>query len=308
MEVKRTDAGFPSGGDRCAAWWYPPPAGAPGPCVVLAHGFAGVREGRLGAYAERFSAAGLGALVFDYRHFGASEGEPRQLLDIGRQLEDWGAALEHIRSLPEVDPERVALWGSSFSGGHVIATAARDPRVAAVVAQVPFVDGLVTLRLLGPAQVLKLTVAGLRDQLAALRGGPPETIPAVGPPGTTAVMTQPGADEGFRAIFPPGFRWNDRVAARIALRVGAYRPGTDAARVRCPLLIGVAEDDDVTPPAPASEAARRAPRGELAVYPGGHFDLYLGESFERVVGDQTAFLLRHLVTTPETAPRATAPR
>src|ERR1035441_8186503 len=107
----------------------------------MAHGWTGVREQRLDAYAERFAAAGLAALVFDYRHFGASGGEPRQLLDIGRQLADWRAAIAYVRGLEGIDPERIALWGSSFSGGHVIELAARDHRIAAVVAQMPFVDG-----------------------------------------------------------------------------------------------------------------------------------------------------------------------
>ena len=138
--------------------------------VVLAHGWTGVREQRLDAYAERFAGAGLAALVFDYRHFGASSGEPRQLLDIRRQLADWAAAIAFVRSRAEIDPGRVALWGTSFSGGHVIETAARDRQIAAVVAQVPFADGLRNLPSLGVALALRLIAAGLRDQIgAALR-------------------------------------------------------------------------------------------------------------------------------------------
>src|SRR5690349_20947540 len=132
----RTDATFESGGWRCAAWVYEPEGEGPFPCVVLAHGWTGVREQRLDAFAERFASAGLAALVFDYRHFGASEGEPRQLLDIGRQHEDWVAAIAYARTRGDVDPDRIALWGSSFSGGHVVSVAARDRRIAAVVAQV----------------------------------------------------------------------------------------------------------------------------------------------------------------------------
>src|SRR5207244_4307829 len=124
--------------------------GAHVPCVVLAHGWTGIREARLDAYAERFAVAGMAALVFDYRHFGASEGEPRQLLDIRRQLEDWAAAIAYARTLEGVDPERIALWGSSFSGGHVVETAACDRRIGAGVGQVPFVGGLADLPGPGP--------------------------------------------------------------------------------------------------------------------------------------------------------------
>jgi fermentation-respiration switch protein FrsA (DUF1100 family) len=223
----RSDVTFDSWGERCAAWRYRPDTDgtAATPCVVLAHGWSGVREQRLDAYAERFAAAGLAALVFDYRHFGASEGEPRQLLDIGRQLADWASAISFARTLDGVDPERIALWGSSFSGGHVMTTAARDPRVAAAVAQAPFADGLRNLPRLGVAHTLKLTAAGIADQAGALLGRPPRMLASVGPPGSVAVMTSPDAEPGFRGIDPPGSTWRNEVAARVALRVGLYRPG-----------------------------------------------------------------------------------
>ena len=166
--AERAEVSFQSGGERCSAWLYRPAQATS--CVVLAHGWTGVREQRLDAYAERFAAAGLAALVFDYRHFGASDGQPRQLLDIRRQHADWRAAVAYARGLAGIDPARVALWGSSFSGGHVIEVAARDPRIAAVVAQVPFVDGLANLTRLGRLHALRLTLAGLRDQLGALAG------------------------------------------------------------------------------------------------------------------------------------------
>src|SRR6478736_7100503 len=118
---------FDSGGERIAAVHLAGEGGAFAdsqgrrPCVVLAHGFAGTVDSGLLPYTERFAAAGLDALAFDYRHFGESAGEPRQLLSIPRQLEDYAAAVAHARSLPGVDPERIVLWGTSFSGGHVVA-------------------------------------------------------------------------------------------------------------------------------------------------------------------------------------------
>src|SRR4051794_7025570 len=160
----RTDAMFDSGGWRCAAWVYEPEGEGPFPCVVLAHGWSGVREQRLDAFAERFAEEGMAAVVFDYRHFGASEGQPRQLLDIRRQLEDWTRAVAFARSLPFVRQDRVAIWGSSFSGGHVQQIAAGDPRIAAVIAQVPYADGLRNLPRLGIGVALRLTREGLRDQ------------------------------------------------------------------------------------------------------------------------------------------------
>ena len=140
--MKRLDVEFASERDTCAAWLYVPDGNGPFAAVVLAHGWTGVREQRLDAYAARFADAGLAALVFDYRHFGASSGQPRQLLDIKRQLADWAAAVSFARSRAEIDSARIAVWGTSFSGGHVVETAARDPQIAAVVAQAPFADGL----------------------------------------------------------------------------------------------------------------------------------------------------------------------
>ena len=189
---------FLSAGTRCAAWLYRPEesGGGPAPCVVLAHGFSGVRDQRLDAFAERFVQAGLAALVFDYRHFGASDGEPRQLLDIRRQLDDWEAAIAYARALEGIDPSRIAIWGSSFSGGHVMTLAARDPSLAAAVSQVAFADGLMTLPALGIGQALRLTREGLRDQLAAIRGRPPHMIAAVGP-GSKSMMNTPDAEPGI---------------------------------------------------------------------------------------------------------------
>jgi uncharacterized protein len=292
---EREDLTFPSGADTCAAWLYRPEGVAgPAPCVVMAHGFSATREDTLPAYAERFAAAGMAVLLFDYRHFGASTGEPRQLLDIGRQQADYRAAIAFARTLGGIDAHRIALFGTSFSGGHVVAVAAKDPSIAAVVSQAPFADGLAAVRITPPLTALRATVLGLADQTAALAGRAPRLMPAVGPPGSFAVMTQPDAQPGFEAIVPAGSHWRNEVAARVMLRVALYRPVRSAASVACPLLVCVCEHDTTTPPGPAVKMGERAPRGEVARYPIGHFDIYVGEHFERAVADQTAFLQRHL--------------
>jgi alpha-beta hydrolase superfamily lysophospholipase len=139
--VEREDVTFPAGRDACAAWLYWPARGATSvaPIVVMAHGLSGTRRDRLGPFAERFAAAGLAALVFDHRGFGDSEGEP-DLFHPARQLDDWRAAIRFARSLPGIDPSRLATFGSSMGGGNALAAAADDPGVAAAVSQVPFLD------------------------------------------------------------------------------------------------------------------------------------------------------------------------
>ena len=291
----RSNIEFESGGVRCAAWLYRPASDDPCPCVVMAHGFSAVREQRLDAYAERFAAAGLAVLLFDYRHFGASGGEPRQLLSIRRQLQDWEAAIATARALPGIDAGRIALFGSSFSGGHVQTLAARDAAIAAAIAQAPFCDGLRNLPALGLGHALRLTVAGLRDAAGSMLGLGPYRIPAVGSPGSLAAMTTPDAVPGFANMNPAASTWRNEVCARIALSVGAYRPGAKAAGIRCPILYTIAGDDVVTPARFAHQAARSAPRGEVKTYPCGHFDVYLPPLWDQVVADQTEFLLRHLV-------------
>lgn len=295
----REDVTFTSGADTCAAWLYRTEATAePVPCVVMAHGFSATRADRLPAYAERFAAAGLAVLLFDYRHFGDSAGEPRQLLDIGRQLDDYRAAIAFAKGLNGIDATRIALFGSSFSGGHVVTIAAADPTIAAVISQAPFADGLPTVVAVGARNALRGTALGIADQLGALAGRPPRMMPAVGPPGSFAAMTAPEAEPGFASITGEGSRRRNEVAARVMLHIAQYRPVAKAAKVRCPLLVAVCDRDETTPPAPAAKMAARAPRGEVVHYPIGHFDVYTGEHFERAVADQTAFLTRHLVDAP----------
>ena len=273
------------------------------PCVVLAHGFGGTVDSGLVPYAERFAAAGLHALAFDYRHFGASDGEPRQLIAIGEQLEDYAAAIAYARSLPGVDPARIAVWGTSYSGGHVVAVAVADGRVAAVIAQTPAMDGLTAVanvaRYAGPGHLARLVAAGVRDQLRALRAQDPVMIALVGPPGSLAAMTTPDAQPGYEKITGP--TWRNEAAARIMLRAGSYRPGRQADRLPCPMLVQVADRDSVAPVKAAQDAVWLATgRGEMRTYPIGHFEIYTGEPFEKALADQLLFLRRHL------GPRASA--
>jgi dienelactone hydrolase len=293
----RTDITFPSGDDKCAGWLYRPEGfEGPRPLMVMAHGFSGTKEMRLPAYAERFCAAGIGVLLFDYRHFGASGGEPRQLLDISRQQADFRSALAYARDLDWVDPERVGLFGSSFSGGHVLAVGAADGRVAAIVSQCPFTDGLATLPALGLKAIMRVAVAGLRDQVTPLRRGAPYYIPVVAPPGGFGVMTKDDVVSGWTTILEQSVdpQWENRVAARIVLRMGMYRPGLKAAKLPCPALFCICDQDSVAPAERTAKLAARGPRNEIKHYPIGHFDPYVGEDFKRAVADQTEFLVRTL--------------
>lgn len=293
--ITRRDVAFPSSGDDCHAWLFlPETQGERPPLVILGHGLGATREYGLEPFARHFADAGIAALVFTYRHFGDSGGHPRQLLDIDRQLDDWAAALRYARTLEEVDSSRIALWGTSFGGGHVLIAAARDGNVAAVVSQCPFTDGVAATKAAHPRALVGATAHALRDVAAKLRGKPPVTVPLVGPPGSAALMTSPDSEPGYRALIPDGAPFVNAVAARFLLHVGLHRPGRSAKDITAPVLFCICDTDAVAPADVAARYAATAPRGEVKRYPVGHFDIYLGQPFEQAVADQSEFLTRHL--------------
>jgi dienelactone hydrolase len=290
----RHEVSFPSGDTHCSAWLYLPAGVTSAPVVVLGHGLGATREMRLDAFAERFAQAGIAAFAFTYRHFGDSGGQPRQLLSIGRQLADWDAAIAHVKGRPDVDGTRVAVWGSSFGGGHAITVAARHPELRAAVSQCPFTDGLASARALGVRASLTLLPFVARDLVAMARRADPVTLPLAGPPGTLALMTAADALPGYEALVPPGGRFVNAAAARVVPTIAAYRPGRSARKVSMPILFCVSNHDTVTPPAQTLRYAARAPHGVIKTYDAGHFAFYLGQPFEQLVTDQVEFLARHL--------------
>jgi len=291
---KRDEVVFRSQDVNCRAWHYPPVPTASGksPCIVMAHGLGGTRDCGLEPFAERFAQAGFAVLLFDYRHFGASQGEPRQLLSIGRQLQDWKAAVDIARTLPGVDAERIGLWGTSLSGGHVITTAAKDSSIAAISALGPMVDGLAAafqmVRYAGVFRLVRMTAYGLADQLRAWLGLSPVMLPIVGHPGEFAALSSRDSMSGYSAVAGPG--WKNEMTARIALTLMSYRPTSKARKLKCAALIQACMKDSVAPASAAVKLARKAgPNVTLKQYDIGHFDSYVGRDREIALADQLAF-------------------
>jgi pimeloyl-ACP methyl ester carboxylesterase len=293
---------FTSNGVTCAAWHflgtgdgYRTEAGRP--CLVMAHGFGGTRDTGLRAYAEGFAEAGIDVLLFDYRGFGDSHGVPRQLVSFRRQRADYHAAIAAARQLPGVDPDRIVLWGTSYSGGHVLPVAARDGRLAGAISLTPAMDGLAALVAIarhgGPRRLARLVRHGLIDLVRSMFGHSPHLMPIVGLPGTLGMITAPGAIEGYQSLAGPS--WRNEVTARTALEVAFNRPTRFASRVHCPLLVQIGDHDVVAPPAAAHRAAGRAgSRAEVHSYPVDHFDVYEGRWQKQALDDQLAFLDAHL--------------
>ncbi len=285
----------PDAADRCAgSLFLPPGAEGPVPCVVMGSGLSCVRDQGMSAVAERFAAAGFAGLAIDYRHFGDSDGEPRGLVSGARQRQDLRAGLAFARARPEVDATRTALWGYSLGGGNVQAVALEEPALAAAICVAPVISGMRSLlHIGGPGHVGRLMGAGLRDVLRALRGAEPYRIQAAGPPGSLAALNSPDSVPGFAALTTQDSTWSNEICARVAL-APPYNLARKVRRIPCPTLYCLTEQDDINPPELGRLAAERVPRGELRLYPGGHFDPFLGENLDRMAADQVEFLTSHL--------------
>ena len=276
----REDIEFDAEGVALRGWLYlPDGAATPLPTVVMAHGFSAVKEMYLDSFAEVFAGAGLGVLVFDNRNFGASGGEPRQEIDPWAQVRDYRHAITWARTRPELDGDRIGVWGSSYSGGHVLVLGAIDKRVKCVVAQVPLVSGFRNIQRL----VRQDFVAGNRamfdeDRAARYVGKAPAMIPVVDPD-PMAVSSLPTPDswawfsETGRTRAPA---WRNEVTLRTVELLMEYEPGTYVERISpTPLLMVVAAGDHLTPFDLALDAYRRALEPKrLVLLGGGHFGAY----------------------------------
>ena len=182
---RRINVEIPSSNERMAGWLYASSkynASKPGPALVLAHGLGATKEFRLDVYADEFNRMGYTVLVFDYRCNGGSTGKPRGLIDWNYQQADWHAAIDYIRHHEAVDPERVGLFGTSFSGGHVMQVGASDHKLKAVISQCPFTDGLRSALCCGIPPLPKLLSLGIRDFLFGT-DDEPVRVPLCGRPG-----------------------------------------------------------------------------------------------------------------------------
>jgi len=294
--AKRKDITFQVVGTSLSAWLYlPDDLSTPVPCIVMGHGFGGTKSMSLDDYAVRYREAGFAVLVFDYRHFGKSGGEPRQLFSVARQLEDFAAAVDYARKLEEVNPERIALWGTSASGGHVVLAAAKDENIACVVAQCPGIDPKASAEALkkdlGILHFVRLFFHAQRDMIRFRLGLSPHKIPIVGKPGTTAVFSQPDAYDGYEKSASLGF--TNEICARSLLSTHGYRPDKQIEKLDCPILVQICDRDSLVPI--SSEFEKKIKKlAEIKHYPIGHFDIYLGDDFEKSVSDQLAFFKDHL--------------
>jgi uncharacterized protein len=295
----REDVEFDAEGVTLRGWLYLPDAAAgPASTIVMAHGFSAVKEMYLDSFAEVFAGGGLGVLVFDNRNFGASDGEPRQEIDPWAQVRDYRHAITYAQTRPEVDAGRIGVWGSSYSGAHVLVLGAIDKRVRCVACQVPLVSGMGNIQRLVRQDFLAPNRAAMEaDRAARYRGEPPAMVPVVDPdPLAVSALPTPDSWAWFNETGKDRApAWRNEVTLRTVEMLMEYEPSAYIERISpTPLLMVVAAGDHLTPTDLALAAYQRAREPKrLVLLPGGHFDAYV-KDFDTASGAARDWFLEHL--------------
>ncbi len=281
--------------------WHYVPDGRQGkaPTIIMAHGFSAVKEMYLDRFAEAYAAAGLASVVFDNRNFGASDGEPRQEIDPWQQVRDYRDAITYAETLEETDPERIGIWGSSYSGGHVLVVGAIDRRVKCVVSQVPLASGHENARRLIRADHWAGLQGGFaQDRRARMAGQTPAMIPVVAEGSAPSALPTPDSWAWFTETGRTrALSWRNEVTLRSVEMFTEYEPGSYVSFISpTPLLMVVALGDVLTVADLALAAYERALEPKrLVTLSGGHFDAYV-KDFDAASKPAVEWFTRHLAS------------
>jgi len=295
---RKDDVRFPAeSGIELSAWLFVPEHRASRlPAITMAHGYSGTKYHGIEPMAEAFAEAGFVVLLHDHRGFGDSGGEPRNDVDPWRQITDWRRAVSYLQDRPEVDENRIGLWGTSYAGGHAIVLGATDRRLKAVVAQVPTIDGYASgLRRVPPDAEAHLEAQFAADERAQLQGERPATVTIVSD-GSGKAASYSAADAVSFYLRPvPAGVWENKVTLRSTRWARMYAPGDFIERVSpTPLLMVIADHDHVALTDLQLKAYERALEPKrLVMIEGGHFDPYLGQ-FEQASGAAIDWFRTHL--------------
>jgi fermentation-respiration switch protein FrsA (DUF1100 family) len=242
-------------------------------------------EMALDDYAEIFCKGGFAVLVYDHRNWGASDGEPRGEIVPHEQIQDYRDAITFSLTLPAVDKNRIGIWGSSYSGGHVIVVGAIDRRVKCVASQVPFLGGFeTTRRLVAPLALNGLRQAFEADRMARFQGEPPQRLPVVpAEPNGAAILVHEPARVFFMNMVDRAPTWKNEATLRSAEFFVDYEPLPFLSQIGpTPLLMVLTTQDTIVPTDIALKAYNQnalEPK-KLVMVPGEHFDIYSGEGFD----------------------------
>ncbi|WP_203363745.1 alpha/beta hydrolase [Bacillus sp. REN10] len=292
---------YMSDGIACSGLLYIPSGEdtATYPAIVMAHGFSLVKEAYLPKYAEKFAEAGLVTLIIDYRNFGESEGENRQHMDPLEQIKDYRHAISWVSSHPNVQEDQIGIWGTSYSGGHVLQVGGLDRRVKAIVSQVPTIRGWIGMeKKMGKENMHAYIEKLIAYRKARYTGAPVEHIPVVSKDNQNCAQTHPEAYPWFtkmsKEVAPT---WKNYITLESMEHYLEYFPAANMDIISpTPLMMIVATEDGITPPDAAIEvfhSKAKEPK-KLVKLPKGHFDVYNGETFEAAQQAATSWFVEHL--------------
>ncbi len=283
---KRLDVDFYSKGTRCSAWFYLPETDKKCPVIVMAHGLGGTRELRLYEYAERFAAAGYACFMFDYRNYGASDGDKRQLVNVRMQLEDWNAAIEYAKRDSRVDGKSLLIFGTSFSGGHAVWLSAHRRDIKGAVAQCPYTDTFATMKIVSGKYIIKKAPYVIADVLSSFKGYNPVMLKLSTFTGENAFME---ADEDTTNRFVGDAEYVNEAPARTLLEFVKYSPGSFFYRVKNPIYVAACTRDILAPADRTIQLAKQSRGATCKTYDCGHFEIYIQPMFETAINDYINF-------------------
>lgn len=296
------DVTFLSEGVQCSGLLYVPAdmrQGERRPAVVMASGFGRVKDDPgMTAFAERFAAAGLVTLLFDYRFFGKSGGEPRQFANPADQVEDYRNAITWVSQQPEVNPDSIGIWGVSNSGGHVIQVGAFDKRVKAVVAQSPGVNGWEVVRAMNRAdQFPKLLEMLMQERIRRYNEGTVKYVKIVAPEGEPSLTSDADSRAFFMHIAETCPTWRNEMALHSMEKLLEFNPGANIHLISpTPLLMIVATNDQVAQTDLALAAYQRAREPKaLKLIKGGHFAVHAEPGFSQAAQAASDWFRQHLM-------------
>lgn len=266
-------------------------ASTPAPVIILCHGFCGIQDILLPAFADAFTRAGFATITFDYRGFGSSGGERGRLVP-EMQIDDILSVISWVKTHPSLDARRTGLWGTSFGGCHVFGAAVRSPGIRCIVSQLAFADGeqIVTGKM--SADEKSAFLATLKKMAEKQKNTGKEMFTSI-----TRVLSDEESKKFFdenRALYPA---MDIRIPFLTIRETLQYRPAQSASRVTCPTLIVIAGKDTVNPPEQGRalfEAVGASVKQLHEEHQARHYDMYSGEYFSRVRDIQIAWFRKYL--------------
>jgi dipeptidyl aminopeptidase/acylaminoacyl peptidase len=268
------------------------------PVVIMGNGYATEWQFGTADYIEAFTNAGFIVVNFDYRGFGSSgnqEGQPRQVVDIPAQLDDWRAVVEYCLQQSFCDATQLVLWGSSLGGGHALSIASEMPQLAAVVVQVPHCDSRAAFKTISLGAVLIGMTCAIYDAVRAKLNLSAFCIPILGEPNSYAVMNHPAWQKQYQQLVNSSRTWENKIPARSLLLGGDYRPISKAHKISCPCLLVAGKQDAGVPIQSVHKTAAKIPQASVFAYQGDHFEVYQGEQSAAIIKIELAFMQQHLV-------------